>query len=229
MTPPQDAAARQGLRGPGWTPARCQPAPPASSTARCSRWRRTPPPDRKLAHRGRLDHPGRGQDRAEGLARGAGAAGLPGLPRCLPPAAPRPPAAAGEYPRRPRGLGQRPLRRARPAEERRRSPPAASCRCARTPAPPSSSARRASGSGPRATRRRRSPAASTRPIPRSNLRYSQMAPLSMFEEINTGTNLPAQIDILAAPASTCRRVPSSSPRAAGRRTSRCSSRKPAPC
>lgn len=30
-----------------------------------------------------------------------------------------------------------------------------------------------------------------------NLRYSQLAPLSMFEERNTGTNLPAQIEILA--------------------------------
>ncbi|PJK30101.1 FumA C-terminus/TtdB family hydratase beta subunit [Minwuia thermotolerans] len=30
-----------------------------------------------------------------------------------------------------------------------------------------------------------------------NLRYSQMAPLSMFEEKNTGSNLPAQIDIEA--------------------------------
>lgn len=30
-----------------------------------------------------------------------------------------------------------------------------------------------------------------------NLRYSQMSPLSMWEEINTGTNLPAQIDIYA--------------------------------
>jgi len=30
-----------------------------------------------------------------------------------------------------------------------------------------------------------------------NLRYSQMAPLTMFEEVNTGTNLPAQIDISA--------------------------------
>ncbi len=30
-----------------------------------------------------------------------------------------------------------------------------------------------------------------------NLRYSQIAPLSMFEEKNTGTNLPAQIDIEA--------------------------------
>ena len=32
---------------------------------------------------------------------------------------------------------------------------------------------------------------------RSNLRYSQVAPLSMYEEKNTGTNLPAQIDIFA--------------------------------
>jgi len=31
-----------------------------------------------------------------------------------------------------------------------------------------------------------------------NLRYSQMAPLSLFEETNTGCNLPAQIDISAA-------------------------------
>jgi fumarate hydratase class I len=30
-----------------------------------------------------------------------------------------------------------------------------------------------------------------------NLRYSQNAPLNMFEEVNTGSNLPAQIDILA--------------------------------
>jgi fumarate hydratase class I len=32
-----------------------------------------------------------------------------------------------------------------------------------------------------------------------NLRYSQMAPLTMYEEVNTGSNLPAQIDILAVP------------------------------
>ncbi|MCX7987796.1 MAG: fumarate hydratase [Bacteroidales bacterium] len=31
-----------------------------------------------------------------------------------------------------------------------------------------------------------------------NLRYSQVAPLSMYEEKNTGTNLPAQIDIYAS-------------------------------
>ncbi|HJP31942.1 MAG TPA: fumarate hydratase, partial [Candidatus Latescibacteria bacterium] len=31
----------------------------------------------------------------------------------------------------------------------------------------------------------------------TNLRYSQMAPLTMFEEQNTGTNLPAQIELFA--------------------------------
>ncbi len=30
----------------------------------------------------------------------------------------------------------------------------------------------------------------------SNLRYSQVAPITTFEEVNTGTNLPAQVDIL---------------------------------
>ncbi len=32
---------------------------------------------------------------------------------------------------------------------------------------------------------------------KENLRYSQVAPLDMWKEVNTGTNLPAQIDILA--------------------------------
>jgi len=35
----------------------------------------------------------------------------------------------------------------------------------------------------------------------SNLRYSQLAPLDMFTERNTGTNLPAQIEIEAVPGS----------------------------
>ena len=34
---------------------------------------------------------------------------------------------------------------------------------------------------------------------KSNLRYSQVAPLDMFEEVNTGNNLPAQIDLYATP------------------------------
>ena len=32
-----------------------------------------------------------------------------------------------------------------------------------------------------------------------NLRYSQLAPLDMFREVNTGSNLPAQIEIQAVP------------------------------
>ena len=36
----------------------------------------------------------------------------------------------------------------------------------------------------------------------TNLRYSQMAPLSMYEEQNTGSNLPAQIEIYAEPGDT---------------------------
>src|SRR5215471_11566950 len=34
-----------------------------------------------------------------------------------------------------------------------------------------------------------------------NLRYSQTAPLTMYDEVNTGNNLPAQIDIYAVPGS----------------------------
>ncbi len=37
---------------------------------------------------------------------------------------------------------------------------------------------------------------------KENLRYSQTAPLTMYEEVNTGTNLPAQIDLLATDGST---------------------------
>ena len=33
----------------------------------------------------------------------------------------------------------------------------------------------------------------------TNLRYSQMAPMTMYEETNTGNNLPVQFDIMAAP------------------------------
>ena len=33
----------------------------------------------------------------------------------------------------------------------------------------------------------------------TNLRYSQMAPLTMYQEVNTGNNLPVQFDIYAAP------------------------------
>ena len=34
---------------------------------------------------------------------------------------------------------------------------------------------------------------------KENLRYSQVAPLDMWNEVNTGTNLPAQIDVMATP------------------------------
>ncbi len=37
---------------------------------------------------------------------------------------------------------------------------------------------------------------------KENLRYSQTAPLTMYEEVNTGTNLPAQIDLLATDGNT---------------------------
>ena len=37
---------------------------------------------------------------------------------------------------------------------------------------------------------------------KENLRYSQTIPLSMYDEINSGTNLPAQIDIYATPGET---------------------------
>src|SRR5215510_13792322 len=59
-----------------------------------------------------------------------------------------------------------------------------------------------------------------------NLRYSQMAPLDMYDEINTDTNLPAQIELYAEPA-----MPTgfcSLPRAGGRRIRRSSTRSPKP-
>ncbi len=37
---------------------------------------------------------------------------------------------------------------------------------------------------------------------KDNLRYSQTAPLTMYDEVNTGTNLPAQIDLLATDGDT---------------------------
>ena len=40
----------------------------------------------------------------------------------------------------------------------------------------------------------------------SNLRYSQLAPLTMFDEQNTGNNLPAQIEIYSAPGDEYKRV-----------------------
>ena len=62
-----------------------------------------------------------------------------------------------------------------------------------------------------------------------NLRYSQLAPISMFEEKNTRSNMPAQVELYAEgrcrpsmtpPTSFC-----SSPRAAARPTNRSCSRR----
>ena len=62
-----------------------------------------------------------------------------------------------------------------------------------------------------------------------NLRYSQLAPLTTWEEKNTGTNLPAQIELYATPDDRRRSRSTSSsswPRAAARPTSRSSTRRP---
>ena len=61
----------------------------------------------------------------------------------------------------------------------------------------------------------------------TNLRYSQLAPISMFEEKNTGNNLPAQIELYSKAAtamSSC-----SWRKVVVRPTSRSSSRRPRPC
>ncbi len=57
-----------------------------------------------------------------------------------------------------------------------------------------------------------------------NLRYSQNAPLDMYKEVNTGTNLPAQIDLYATDGDEYKF--SASPRAAARRTKPICTRKP---
>ena len=100
-------------------------------------------------------------------------------------------------PRRPRGVAERPLRRARAAQEREH-------RGGRRPADvPGHRHRDRDGqegparAAPAAATRRRSRAASSTPTPTTNLRYSQIAPLDMYEEKNTGNNLPAQIELYA--------------------------------
>ena len=69
-----------------------------------------------------------------------------------------------------------------------------------------------------------------------NLRYSQLAPISMFEEKNTRSNMPAQVEIYAEgqmPAMPSMTPPTSfcsSPRAAARPTNRfCSRRRRRSC
>jgi fumarate hydratase class I len=65
-----------------------------------------------------------------------------------------------------------------------------------------------------------------RDLPATNLRYSQLARWTCTEEKNTGTNLPAQIELAATAR---RRLPTSScswPRAAGARTRATCTRRP---
>ncbi len=65
---------------------------------------------------------------------------------------------------------------------------------------------------------------------RLNLRYSQLAPLTMWDEKNTGSNLPAQVEIYAGGRAPGQRTSSCSwPRAAARPTSRTCTRRPRRC
>ncbi len=160
-------------------------------------------------HRRRVQRQLRRPDDPAHRARGADRACLPGVPRRVASAAPGASRAAARDPRRPRGLGERPVRRARPAEERqhRRRRRAADV-------PGHRHRHRVRQEGPArlgrwATRRRRCACGVHRTYTETNLRYSQMAPLSMFEEVNTGNNLPVQFDIYASPGERpCRRVAS---------------------
>ena len=111
--------------------------------------------------------------------------------------APRPSRPARQDPRRPRGDRQRQVRRLRSAQERqyrrrRRAADVPGHRHGDRRRP-----RRAGSCGPRATTKRRSREGIRDAYRKKNLRYSQVAPLSMFEEKNTGDNLPAQIEIAA--------------------------------
>jgi hypothetical protein len=56
---------------------------------------------------------------------------------------------------------------------------------------------RDSGYGPMGTTRRRFRKGVYNTFVNENLRYSQNAALNMYDEVNTGTNLPAQIDLYA--------------------------------
>ncbi len=60
-----------------------------------------------------------------------------------------------------------------------------------------------------------------------NLRYSQMAPMTTWQEVNTGSNLPAQIEIYSTDGDDTRC--SSWPRAADRRTRATSTKRPWRC
>ena len=104
----------------------------------------------------------------------------------------------GDDPRRPRGVGERPRRGARAAAQRRG-------RARRVELPICQDTGTATvdrQEGPAGLDRRRrtrstSPRASTRPTPRRTCATRRPSALDMYEEVNTGTNLPAQIDLYA--------------------------------
>ena len=112
-----------------------------------------------------------------------------------------PPGEGRRDPRRPGGLGQRPGRRPDPAQERR-----GGLRLPVADVP---------GHRDRDGRRQEGPALWTgakdeewlsrgiyETYQKENLRYSQTVPLTMYDEVNSETNLPAQIDIFATPGGT---------------------------
>ena len=113
----------------------CSDDRPRLHRAAPARARRHPVP--AAHHRGRDHGGGRRADVPRGGARGAHAAHAHGVPRHRPLAAPRPPAAAAA--RSSTTRRRRPTTASSPSTCSRTptSPPAASCRCARTPAPPS--------------------------------------------------------------------------------------------
>ena len=76
-------------------------------------------------------------------------------------------------------------------------PPALNCRFARIPAPQRSSAKRGEQIWTGANDAEKISAGVFRTYTEENLRYSQTVALDMYREKNTGTNLPAQIDLYA--------------------------------
>ena len=113
--------------------------------------------------RRRARRKGHGPGHAGDRARGAARAGRGRLHRHQSSAAPGAPEAAAQNPRRPGGVA--PTTSSSPTISSRTptSPPAACCRCARTPAPPSSWARRAAWCSPTAPTRARWPRARATP------------------------------------------------------------------
>ncbi len=109
----------------------------------------------------------------------------------------RPPAAAGEHPRRSGGERQRPLRRPRPVEER------GDLRRRRAADVPGHGHRDREGQeGPVRVHRRRRRAgdrrkASTTPTSRATCATARWRRSRMYDEVNTGNNLPAEIKIAA--------------------------------